>query len=92
MEIWLVRANCGDYYCGCGGGHVVGIATSKEDAERIQEEAKKATFTYTTRVYPKRSKLPRHLQKAKLQDVQRPVWEAVFINDPTEAGVYIEKP
>ena len=46
MKLWLVRANCGDYYCGCGGGHVVGIATSLEIAERIHAEAKAATRTY----------------------------------------------
>jgi hypothetical protein len=25
VKVWLVRAECGDYYCGCGGGHLVGV-------------------------------------------------------------------
>lgn len=32
-EVYLVQVECPDYYCGCGGGHVVGIFTTREKAE-----------------------------------------------------------
>lgn len=44
--LYLVRAECGDYYCGCGGGHVCAVATSRADAETLLKEAEKTTHTY----------------------------------------------
>lgn len=38
-KLWLVRGDCGDVYCGCGGGHILGVATSADEASRIEEEA-----------------------------------------------------
>ena len=35
--LWMVTAECGDYYCGCGHGHVLGIYPSMEEAEREAE-------------------------------------------------------
>lgn len=35
-EVWLVLGNCGDYYCGCGQGHVVGCCSTEERAARMR--------------------------------------------------------
>jgi hypothetical protein len=32
--LWIVTAECGDYYCGCGVGHLLGLYTSPEEAEK----------------------------------------------------------
>ena len=37
VKLYLIQANCGDYYC--EGEHVVGVATTLEDALRIKAEA-----------------------------------------------------
>lgn len=34
MKVWVLQRECGDYYCGCGGGHIVGVFLSEEDASR----------------------------------------------------------
>ena len=34
---WMVTAECGDYYCGCGNGHVLGVYATQEEAEREAE-------------------------------------------------------
>lgn len=41
--VWLVTANCGDYYC--EGVHVVAVARSAEEAETLKAEAEEATWT-----------------------------------------------
>lgn len=33
-QVWVKQVECGDYYCGCGGGHIVGVYVSKEAAEQ----------------------------------------------------------
>ena len=45
-SIFLIRAECGDYYCGCGGGHVCAVADDVDEAARLLEESKNATHTY----------------------------------------------
>lgn len=42
--VWLVVADCGDYYC--EGAHVVAVAASEEDAVRLRAEADAATHHY----------------------------------------------
>jgi hypothetical protein len=34
MKVWVLQRECGDYYCGCGGGHIVGVFLNEEDASR----------------------------------------------------------
>lgn len=34
--MWIVQMECGDYYCGCGGGHVVGVY---DDPQRAYDAA-----------------------------------------------------
>lgn len=41
--VWLVTANCWDYYC--EGVHVVGVAQSAGEAEALKAEAEEATWT-----------------------------------------------
>lgn len=43
--MWLVRGLCSDLYCGCGGGHVLGIATSQWRADQLAIEAKEKPRT-----------------------------------------------
>jgi hypothetical protein len=43
---FVLRASCGDYYCGCGGGHLLGIADTEEEAARLKVEAENAKHTY----------------------------------------------
>lgn len=31
--VYLVTANCGDYYCGCGTGHVIGASFNRSMAD-----------------------------------------------------------
>lgn len=38
-QVWLVRGNCSDYYCGCGGGHVLAISPDEEGAKVLAERA-----------------------------------------------------
>lgn len=41
MIVFLVVAQCWDYYClSCGTGHVVGVALTEDEAERIAGEAR----------------------------------------------------
>jgi hypothetical protein len=35
MKVWVAQVDCGDYYCGCGGGHIVGIYTDRRAAEGV---------------------------------------------------------
>ena len=47
MKVWLVRGDCGDYYCGCGGGHVLAVATDGDEAVRLAKEAEdRQRFAY----------------------------------------------
>jgi hypothetical protein len=32
MIVYVAQRECGDYYCGCGGGHIVGVYASEEEA------------------------------------------------------------
>ncbi len=48
LTVWVVSGNCGDYYCGCGLGHLLGVAFTAEDAERLRVEGVAATHTYRT--------------------------------------------
>lgn len=41
-DVWLVTADCGDYYC--EGEHVIGVATTEAEAERVKAEAEAATW------------------------------------------------
>ena len=35
-DVWVVRANCGDAYCGCGLGHLVAVASTEERAKALR--------------------------------------------------------
>jgi hypothetical protein len=35
--MWLLQVECMDYYCGCGGGHPVGLFSSRRRADRALE-------------------------------------------------------
>lgn len=37
-KVWVLQMKCPDYYCGCGGGHIVGIYETEESAQREAEE------------------------------------------------------
>lgn len=37
--VWVVAAACGDYYCGCGLGHLLGITADEAKADAIMVEA-----------------------------------------------------
>lgn len=50
MMLWIVAANCGDYYCGCGVGHVLGVYTSKDNAEAAAVAAREQQHFYRERV------------------------------------------
>jgi hypothetical protein len=39
MKLFLLQMQCSDYYCGCGGGHPVGIYTSEELAKETSIKA-----------------------------------------------------
>jgi hypothetical protein len=39
----VVRADCGDFYCGCGGGHVLGLARDDAEVSAIIAVAEGAT-------------------------------------------------
>jgi hypothetical protein len=43
VTVFVVKANCWDYYCGCGLGHLLGIALTAEDAERLRAEGAAAS-------------------------------------------------
>jgi hypothetical protein len=32
VKVWIAQRHCLDYYCGCGGGHIVGVFESEADA------------------------------------------------------------
>jgi hypothetical protein len=34
VKVFVLQRECGDYYCGCGGGHIVGVFPNEEDAAR----------------------------------------------------------
>jgi hypothetical protein len=38
MMVWIVQEECPDYYCGCGGGHLVGIYTTAQEAHDVAVE------------------------------------------------------
>lgn len=46
MRLYVIQAECGDYYCGCGGGHILGIATTEAHRDHIIAEAKEAKTVY----------------------------------------------
>lgn len=46
--VYIVRGDCGDYYCGCGGGHILGASLDKDCAEMIKRLADKAVVVYGT--------------------------------------------
>lgn len=46
--IWLIRGDCGDYYCGCGGGHVYGVATTQEQADALAHAARGRLASFMT--------------------------------------------
>ncbi len=39
--VWLVVGNCGDYYCGCGVGHVLAVALSAPEAAILRDACAK---------------------------------------------------
>jgi hypothetical protein len=45
-SVYLVVSNCGDYYCGCGLGHLAAVAHTRDDAEALMELAKRAEHSY----------------------------------------------
>lgn len=45
-SVYVVSATCGDYYCGCGIGHLVGIALTRERAEEIKAAGESARHRY----------------------------------------------
>lgn len=40
MIVFIVTAECGDYYCGCGHGHIVGVYDSEEQAQAAAQASK----------------------------------------------------
>jgi len=40
MNAWAVTASCGDYYCGCGVSHLLGVYTDEEKANGAAETAR----------------------------------------------------
>lgn len=42
-KIYVVRGDCSDYYCGCGGGHLLGVASTEAGAAELAEQAKGRT-------------------------------------------------
>jgi len=49
LSVWVVSGECGDYYCGCGLGHLVGVATTLEEAERLAIAGEAAEHHYASR-------------------------------------------
>lgn len=41
--IYLVQRGCGDYYCGCGGGHVILATPNKDLASYVAGRGDKVT-------------------------------------------------
>lgn len=39
-EVYIVTGNCGSYYCGCAGGHLLAIAETQSAAKELLEQAK----------------------------------------------------
>ena len=50
MTLWMVAADCGDYNCGCGHGHVLGIYTEKDMAVAAKNAAEKAEHFHREKV------------------------------------------
>lgn len=67
MKLYLISAHCGDYYC--EGEHVLGVATSPEEAEKLRAEAD----ALMVHVEPKNGHAGHSYKK----------WESVYA-DPTE--------
>lgn len=44
--LYVAQRSCGDYYCGCGGGHIVGVFTT-EDAALKAADGEKVTAIET---------------------------------------------
>lgn len=42
MKVWLIKGNCGDYYCEAE--HVVAIASSYDQVPRLAKEAQQLTI------------------------------------------------
>ena len=42
MKLWMIVGDCGDYYCGCGVGHLAAITADKSKIPAIMEAAKTA--------------------------------------------------
>ena len=47
-QVWLVRADCNDFYCGCGGGHVLAVAESEDEAIALAHVARLDTSNWST--------------------------------------------
>lgn len=45
-NIYLITASCGDFYCGCGIGHVLCATTHEPTAQEFMEKAKLARDKY----------------------------------------------
>jgi hypothetical protein len=45
-HVYLVVSDCGDYYCGCGLGHLAAVATSRAKAEALLEQAQRVEYSY----------------------------------------------
>lgn len=37
--VYLVRGHCEDDYCGCGGGHLLAVGGTEEEAKRLADQA-----------------------------------------------------
>lgn len=33
MTVFVLQRKCGDYYCGCGGGHILGVFSERPEVE-----------------------------------------------------------
>lgn len=52
MMVWIVEANCGDYYC--DGDHTVAVYTTRELAEHGAAAAENMTESYNSHPEPRR--------------------------------------
>jgi hypothetical protein len=46
MKLWVISAECGDYYCGCGLGHLIGVCTDYGEANALADEARRSKDVY----------------------------------------------
>jgi hypothetical protein len=46
MKVWVLHGECGDYYCGCGEGHLIGVTANYDEIPGLKKAAEGMTYTY----------------------------------------------